>query len=362
MRLRITGLLVPLGLSLGSAADAEWRCDCTTVVAGCSAEVSIADTWVDVTSDTPQCSRVDYFIDGRPFVSLVVDGRERQDWITRSESPNVLVQSCQVCRDNAGVETPRPPPTADSDAGLEPLIEVAPTYPQAAQARGLEGYVEVSFTVDPLGDVQDTSVAAAEPAGVFDQAALAAVSRWRYPADETREPQMLTTRVVFELDDYILQLARAPEPSSAENRPAGPRNQCVREQAVYNYGEVVEVGLMNACVDPLIVFGCAQGTGQYLGRWVCADSERRQSVLVPQNDGRVGNVTAVETPEGARNFEYTANFFVSRAPNTQYWWLACGENDLQCRENARLWTRSLDRQLASVDPQTRTSMGVSRSY
>jgi hypothetical protein len=76
----------------------------------------------------------------------------------------------------------------------------------------------------------------------------------------------------------------------------------------------------------------------------------------------VGSLTSVQTPEGARNFEYAATFFVSRAPNTQYWWLACGEADLQCREDARLWARSLDRQLANVDPQARTSLGVSRSY
>lgn len=361
MRLRITGLLLPLGLSIGVTAHAEWRCDCTTIIASCSADVAVAEAWVEVTSDTPQCSRVDYFIDGQPFVSLIVDGQDREDWIARSESPEVLVQSCQVCRDNAGAETPTVQ-TADSSTELEPLIEVAPSYPPAAQARGLDGYVDLSFTVDPLGTVADVSVAAAEPADIFDEAAIAAVSRWRYPADEAREPRTMSARVDFTLDDYILELSRAPEPVAAEDRAAGPRNGCIRERAVYNYGEAIEVGLMNTCGEPLLVFGCAQGTGRYQGRWVCADSERRGSVLVPPSDGRIGTLASVETPEGARNFEYAADFFVSRAPNTQYWWFACAQDDMPCRDDARLWTRSLDRQPARVDPQTRTSLRVSRSY
>lgn len=362
MRSLITASMLTLLCPLVATAQGEWRCDCTTIVASCSAQVSIAERWVDVSSDTPQCSRVDYFIDGMPFVSVVTDGEQRQDWIARSAEPDVLVQSCQVCRDNSGTSTPRPEPQ-NGNAELEPLIEVAPSYPPEAQRRGLEGYVDVQFTVDPYGSVQNVSVQSAEPANVFDEAAVAAVRRWRYPADESREPQTVSTRVRFELDDYILQLSREPAQAAREERAAvGPRNECVREQAVYNYGEVVEVGLMNACSDPLIVFGCAQGTGQYSGRWVCASSERQQSVLVPANDGRVGAVGPVETPEGARNYEYTANFFVSRAPNSQYWWLACPESDLGCRDDGRQWARSLDRQLASVNPQTRTSLSVSRSY
>jgi TonB family protein len=364
MRSRYTQFLLPLTLLFGTAyAQGEWRCDCTTIVDSCNAQVSIADTWVDVSSTSQQCSRVDYFIDGMPFVSVVVGGQQRQDWIARSASPNVLVQSCQVCRDNAGAPGAASAPAGnDTPAVLAPLIETAPIYPPAAQARGLEGYVDVSFTVSPLGAVESPNVTGAQPQNVFDAAALAAVSRWRYPADAAREPRTLSTRIPFRLDDYILQLARARATTDAPTPAGGVRNNCLREQSLYNFGETVEIGLMNACQDPLIVFGCGEGTGEYLGRWVCVDSERQQNVLLRPRDARIGGLASVDTPQGQRNFTYTDNFYVSRAPNTQYWWLACYEGDMECRDNARQWTRSLDRQLASIDPQSRTALDVSRSY
>jgi protein TonB len=57
---------------------------------------------------------------------------------------------------------------------------VAPEYPQAALAKSLGGVVTVSFTVDVKGEPRDVSVESADPAGVFDRAAIAAVKRWRY--------------------------------------------------------------------------------------------------------------------------------------------------------------------------------------
>src|SRR5690606_7901460 len=140
--------------------------------------------------DHQQCSRVDYFIDGLPFVAVVVEGTDRQNWIARSDNPRVLVQSCQVCRDNAGTASaPRTPAASAPENGsgqLEPLIEVQPVYPPAALARRASGSVELELTVGPSGEVTNASVVSAEPPNLFDQAALAAVRRWRYPANPER--------------------------------------------------------------------------------------------------------------------------------------------------------------------------------
>jgi TonB family protein len=57
---------------------------------------------------------------------------------------------------------------------------VAPRYPDAAQRRGISGWVELEFTVAADGTVKDASVFRAEPVGTFDDAALRAVSQWRY--------------------------------------------------------------------------------------------------------------------------------------------------------------------------------------
>lgn len=75
----------------------------------------------------------------------------------------------------------------------------APDYPRAAERRGVEGYVIVAYSIDPSGDVVDATVAEAEPAGVFDRAALRAVSSWRFSeADVQTEGHQ--TQLNFELN------------------------------------------------------------------------------------------------------------------------------------------------------------------
>ena len=93
------------------------------------------------------------------------------------------------------------------------------------------------------------------------------------------------------------RVRRTRRAQAAARDALGPRNQCVRENAIYNYGESVDVGLINACSDPLMVFGCAEGTGRYAGRWICSDSEQQGNVLVTQTDRRLGSRFAAGTEE-----------------------------------------------------------------
>lgn len=63
------------------------------------------------------------------------------------------------------------------------LIKVAgepPGYPARAESRGIEGWVDVQFTVTTTGATRDIVVTGASPEGAFDEAVLDAVSRWRY--------------------------------------------------------------------------------------------------------------------------------------------------------------------------------------
>lgn len=57
---------------------------------------------------------------------------------------------------------------------------VNPVYPYAARQKNLEGVVVVRFLVDVEGRVTKASVVEANPAQVFEQAALEAVSKWRF--------------------------------------------------------------------------------------------------------------------------------------------------------------------------------------
>jgi protein TonB len=81
---------------------------------------------------------------------------------------------------------------------------VAPTYPAQALARGLSGDVRVRIRVDTSGRVAEVQVLSANPPGVFEQAAVTAVRKWRF------EPVMangraieagVTTTISFRPDD-----------------------------------------------------------------------------------------------------------------------------------------------------------------
>lgn len=58
---------------------------------------------------------------------------------------------------------------------------VAPEYPRSAFQRHIEGSVTLSFTVQPDGSVTDPVVESAKPRrGIFDAAAVRAVSQWKF--------------------------------------------------------------------------------------------------------------------------------------------------------------------------------------
>lgn len=60
------------------------------------------------------------------------------------------------------------------------LRDGAPRYPVIAKSRKIEGEVEVAFTILPDGRVSNARVTRAEPAGVFDRAALSAVEGYLF--------------------------------------------------------------------------------------------------------------------------------------------------------------------------------------
>jgi len=73
---------------------------------------------------------------------------------------------------------------------LTPLVRVPAEYPMSALSRGIEGFVVLRFTVTETGSVVDAEGLSAEPSGVFNRAALRAVSRFKY------QPQFVNGRPV----------------------------------------------------------------------------------------------------------------------------------------------------------------------
>jgi protein TonB len=72
------------------------------------------------------------------------------------------------------------PVTAQLDSDFMPLSRQPPQYPYKAARRGIEGWVRVAFRVTKTGTVEDVQVLESDPAGVFEQAAIKAVYRWRF--------------------------------------------------------------------------------------------------------------------------------------------------------------------------------------
>jgi len=85
--------------------------------------------------------------------------------------------------------------SADLD-GLTPISRETPAYPFGALSRGVEGSVLLEYTVDERGRVVSPRVLEATPPGVFERAALRALSRWRYEPFGTG-PKIMKVRLTF---------------------------------------------------------------------------------------------------------------------------------------------------------------------
>jgi len=92
-----------------------------------------------------------------------------------------------------------------SDRDVMPLVRINPDYPQRAMSRGIEGWVILQFTITPQGTVTDVTVVEAQPAGIFDAAAIKAVGRWKYNPKVFEgvavERRGIRVKLTFELED-----------------------------------------------------------------------------------------------------------------------------------------------------------------
>lgn len=87
-------------------------------------------------------------------------------------------------------------------SGLIQQVMIAPSYPNRALTRGLEGFVDVRFAVTAIGVTTDIEILRAEPEGVFDRAAVRAVKRWKYLPNEERKGVLpvVVERIRFSLE------------------------------------------------------------------------------------------------------------------------------------------------------------------
>jgi protein TonB len=83
-----------------------------------------------------------------------------------------------------------------------PVVQNPMTYPVRAKAQGVTGYVVLSVLIGPTGAVEKVKVIESQPAGVFDDTAVAGVQGWKFePASYKGENVRVwaTQKVTFNL-------------------------------------------------------------------------------------------------------------------------------------------------------------------
>jgi len=112
---------------------------------------------------------------------------------------------------------PRPPRGAEQTAVMEHyhyaweekpevLTRVRPRYPEIARQAEVEGKVLLKLWISAQGDVDRAEVIMADPRGIFEDAAIAAVLQWKFKPARQRDipiPVMMAQTVEFVLKDRI---------------------------------------------------------------------------------------------------------------------------------------------------------------
>ena len=85
-----------------------------------------------------------------------------------------------------------------------PIVRVAPVYPARALSRGLEGYVDMAFTVTTTGTVKDP-VVIYSTSSLFERAAMRAVLKFKYKPRVVDgvpvEVPNVKTRITFKIEE-----------------------------------------------------------------------------------------------------------------------------------------------------------------
>ncbi len=94
------------------------------------------------------------------------------------------------------------------------LKRVVPAFPLDAFAACTEGYALVEFTIDRDGRVTDVTTTESEPPGVFDAAAIAAVSQWEFSpriVNGKAAPRRVSQKIDFTISSDCVVDAELPE-------------------------------------------------------------------------------------------------------------------------------------------------------
>ena len=92
-------------------------------------------------------------------------------------------------------------PSAEGD--VIPIVTIEPQFPREALMNGIEGWVEIEFTIEPDGSVSNPRVIASDPRRIFDRNAIRAIYKWKFKpriVDGKPVARQATQRLEFNLN------------------------------------------------------------------------------------------------------------------------------------------------------------------
>jgi len=111
-------------------------------------------------------------------------------------------------------QMPKPPVAQPT-----PVHTTFPKYPWRARTKGIEGFVELAFSLDREGHVVDIEVVDSLPEGIFDQAATRALQKWKFAeSGGSGKPQRLLQKFDFTLEERTVQAPLARNCVTAGHR------------------------------------------------------------------------------------------------------------------------------------------------
>lgn len=154
LKLLVAGGLATMG---ASAFAAGYNCDCSQIVGSCAASISVKPTEstkgsygaeLTITSSSPICSKVDYYIDSTPYFTVLSQGNTASD-STYGLKPifreNVKIESCKVCK-QVGVEQGTKPGSADQQQEAPADVDYSGTWSLTASCSFGSGSSQLTLT------------------------------------------------------------------------------------------------------------------------------------------------------------------------------------------------------------------------